>query len=1565
MSLTNFSLPIQTVSNTDSQYYVAVQDITQGQTNKEIVSADLTWKNNSFLVDNVKVQVPTTTNVSSTFTTSSSPPINPKPDDTWYDTASDIIFRFIDDGDGTFQWVDVSSLSNFANTIPFTFFPSVDIEYLIVGGGGSGGRYGGGGAGGIVNGTIPLISGIPTNYSIVVGAGAQAMAASADTQGFNGSNSSITGSFGTIQPTTLVGLGGGGGGQTPPAGGAPGLPGGSGGGGPVVGTGLQPTQNPGVPNVNNRGFPGGSGGGTTSGGGGGGAGGVGSSSCVAPGGAGYTWPITGLIYGGGGGGGMRRACGPAAGGPGGGGAGGRFSPTGPFIASTPGTNGLGGGGGGAGGSPMASGAGGSGTVILAIPSGSYPYVTAAGAVVSNPPAAPGRTVLTYTAPNPSTPATYTFIGPPGCNPDTAEISVEYLAVGGGGGGGNGIQTNAFGGAGGGGGVVTGTLKLPLRNPSGVYAVTVGTGGFGGTAPNNTGVSGLTGNNSIITGNGVSGSINITALGGGYGSGWGIPVINPAGSGGSGGGIGSQPNLLATIGSGTQPAQPQTITLFNPGSNSVNAGRPGGSANAYTIGTGGAGGGGGAANVGTNGIASSGGPGGSGYLWPFTGGIYGAGGGGAGFSSGGISFGGGTGAGERYGIANTFHSGGIGNPGYGGGGGGGYGSAVTTQQGSGGPGGPGAVLFAYRSNTILYTGGCISTPALAPDYIVHTFTSPGTLTYSVAPATQFAINYLVVGGGGAGGSGLGNVDNGGGGGAGGMLYGTTLGTAGITYSISVGAGGAGSPLGLSTNDGNPSSLSAPGFTTVTAVGGGAGGGMLTLPATTRGGQPGASGGGAFGYGSPLIGTGTAGQGNPGGTSALGGSGPADNGAGGGGGAGTSGRGGSPYHGGCGGSGRIWPYTNSYYAGGGGGSNSQRPGSIGLGGVGGGGPGSWNNALIGRAGAPGLGGGGGGSNSATPGPSGLVAGFSGGPGSVTLIAPTSRGVTARGTIGLSYTGISGSASFTGTTQYLTVPNSTALNLSGQPFTIEGWIYPMGVYSTWNTIITKRGITAVNSAWEVGLAENTGYLYFWAGGSVFYSATTPTAHTWNHFAAVYDGANINLYLNGSRIFQDGITGPVDQANNVLIGTAASETVWQSFVGYMSNLRVTKANTRYTDVTYTIPTEPFTSDANTSLLTLQSGSSITDASNNAANISNYGPVTASFISPFSSANGTTVYDFTSPGTITFGEVGGPKVITPATVMQYLVVGGGGGGSKNGNFTVAMGGGGGAGGVVTGTITCGGGTVYTITVGAVGRPIGEAFSGGGNSGNNSVLASPGITTITALGGGGAGIGISPTTPVGVNASSGGSGGGGGGANPSSGFGPIGVTFASATGSPSPISYGVAGPQGYPGGRGNATPPPAVNAGGGGGGATGAGITGAPTVGGNGGTAFLWPYTGLYYAGGGGAGGNNGESGTAVSVGLGGGVGTSNPASGGGGDGGLGASTPSCATAGTFGRGGGGGGAGYGSGRAAIGGAGTVILAIPTPVYPGIAPGATVTTPPAAPGMTVLTYLAAGNFANGTHTFTT
>jgi hypothetical protein len=58
----------------------------------------------------------------------------------------------------------------------------------------------------------------------------------------------------------------------------------------------------------------------------------------------------------------------------------------------------------------------------------------------------------------------------------------------------------------------------------------------------------------------------------------------------------------------------------------------------------------------------------------------------------------------------------------------------------------------------------------------------------------------------------------------------------------------------------------------------------------------------------------------------------------------------------------------------------------------------------------------------------------------------------------------------------------------------------------------------------------------------------------------------------------------------------------------------------------------------------------------------------------------------------------------------------------------------------------------------------------------------------------------------------------------------------------------------------------------------------------------------------------------------------------------------------GGGGLGRSNTVGGTGGSGTVILVIPTPSYPGSAPGATVTNPPAAPGATVLTYTTSSTY---------
>jgi hypothetical protein len=209
-------------------------------------------------------------------------------------------------------------------------------------------------------------------------------------------------------------------------------------------------------------------------------------------------------------------------------------------------------------------------------------------------------------------------------------------------------------------------------------------------------------------------------------------------------------------------------------------------------------------------------------------------------------------------------------------------------------------------------------------------------------TQYTASYLVIAGGASGGGNAGS-----GGGAGGVVSGTISLLKGLTYTTTVGGGGATS-TGVG-NSGNPSSFSG----VTTAVGGGGGG--------TSGGN-GVSGGSGGGSDTAFNAAGTPGQGNQGGqgrTNPWAG--------GGGGGAGAAGNNGVVPNGGSGGAGVANSITGTpvTYAGGGGGCGN--PGTGAAGGSGGGGAGASNNGAGGSSpiANSGSGGGGGGGASAPSG------------------------------------------------------------------------------------------------------------------------------------------------------------------------------------------------------------------------------------------------------------------------------------------------------------------------------------------------------------------------------------------------------------------------------------------------------------------------------------------------------------------------------------------------------------------------------------------------------------------------
>ena len=107
--------------------------------------------------------------------------------------------------------------------------------------------------------------------------------------------------------------------------------------------------------------------------------------------------------------------------------------------------------------------------------------------------------------------------------------------------------------------------------------------------------------------------------------------------------------------------------------------------------------------------------------------------------------------------------------------------------------------------------------------------PSTLGIIAVSLKHYSASYLVVGGGGSGGiSTVNQAGNSGAGGAGGVLSGTLVFISGTTYTFFVGAGGAGSTTpSLGNNNGANSTISGSSIITVTAIGGGHGGGIQGL------------------------------------------------------------------------------------------------------------------------------------------------------------------------------------------------------------------------------------------------------------------------------------------------------------------------------------------------------------------------------------------------------------------------------------------------------------------------------------------------------------------------------------------------------------------------------------------------------------------------------------------------------------------------------------------------------------------------------------------------------------------
>jgi len=104
------------------------------------------------------------------------------------------------------------------------------------------------------------------------------------------------------------------------------------------------------------------------------------------------------------------------------------------------------------------------------------------------------------------------------------------------------------------------------------------------------------------------------------------------------------------------------------------------------------------------------------------------------------------------------------------------------------------------------------------------------------------------------------------------------------------------------------------------------------------------------------------------------------------------------------------------------------------------------------------------------------------------------------------------------YTQVPNSPSLNITGNQFTVEGWVYPVGPYgvAAWNVgMIGVKEITPGIGQYGIFLAGWDQRIFSvvrtTAGDKVTPSDINWTPYAWNYVVGTYNGTHLSIYVNG----------------------------------------------------------------------------------------------------------------------------------------------------------------------------------------------------------------------------------------------------------------------------------------------------------------------------------------------------------------------------------------------------------------------------------------------------------------------
>jgi hypothetical protein len=218
------------------------------------------------------------------------------------------------------------------------------------------------------------------------------------------------------------------------------------------------------------------------------------------------------------------------------------------------------------------------------------------------------------------------------------------------------------------------------------------------------------------------------------------------------------------------------------------------------------------------------------------------------------------------------------------------------------------------------------------------------------------------------------------------------------------------------------------------------------------------------------------------------------------------------------------------------------------------------------------------------------------------------------------ITTSASFDGSSQYLTLPASTDWALGTGDFTIEWWQYQTSVGSgTYPRVFSVGNYPSIS----IGVSIESGTFYVWEANSFrFSSILSNYLNQWVHFAISRVSGQTSVYQNGTRLgsaYSD--TNNINDSSTVLaIGAESGGTATTYFPGYLSNFRIIKGTGLYSGVSLTVPTSTLRAVSGTVVLLPLAAAPFMDMSINVYTITNTGTTTTTASAPALTAAATDV---------------------------------------------------------------------------------------------------------------------------------------------------------------------------------------------------------------------------------------------------------------------------------------------------------------------------------------------------------